>query len=201
MLRVLKLLKNGSGILKRNRLPPGQRLVKNWPVLDLGTKPNLDLDKWALTIDGDIKKPVKWTWSQFLSQPHEEMISDIHCVTGWSRYDNRWVGIKASHIIKTVKPLSTVKHCIFHSYDGYKSNISIKQFTESNVMLAFMWNGDLLSAGHGGPVRALLPSQYFWKSAKWIRKVEFSHADQLGYWELRGYHNNGNPWKEERYSN
>ena len=134
--------------MKRNRLPPGQRLVKNWPVLDLGTKPKLDLDKWALTIDGDVRKPVKWTWSQFLSQPHEEMISDIHCVTGWSRYDNRWVGIKASHIIETVKPLSKVKHCVFQSYDGYKTNISIKQFTEPNVMLAFKWNEDLLSAGH-----------------------------------------------------
>jgi len=116
--------------------------------LILALNPNWTIDKWALTIDGDIRKPVKWTWSQFLSQPHEEMNSDVHCVTGWSRYDNRWIGIKASHTIETVKPLSTVKHCIFHSNDGYKTNISIKQFTEPNVMLAFKWNGDLLPAGH-----------------------------------------------------
>ena len=101
--------------MRRDRLPPGQRLVKNWPVLDLGNKPNLDLDKWSLTIDGDITNPIKWTWPEFLEQPQVEITSDIHCVTGWSRYDNRWVGVKASHLIETVEPWPEVKHCIFHS--------------------------------------------------------------------------------------
>ena len=185
--------------MKRVRLPPGQRLVKNWPVLDLGNKPNLGLDKWSLTIDGDIKNPIKWTWRGYLEQPQVEITSDIHCVTGWSRYDNRWVGVKAAHLIETVEPWPEVKHCILQSYDGYQTNVSIELFKESNVILAFKWNGDLLSVEHGGPVRALLPGQYFWKSAKWLRRIEFTEEDRPGYWETRGYHNIGNPWKEERY--
>jgi len=185
--------------MKRNRLPPGQRLVKNWPVLDLGKKPDLDRDEWRLIVDGDIKNPIKWNWSELLEQPQVEINSDIHCVTGWSRYDNRWLGITGAYLIETVEPLPEVKHCIFHSYDGYKTNVSIEHFKKSNAIIAFKWNGDLLSADHGGPVRALLPDQYFWKSAKWIRRIEFTAEDRPGYWEMRGYHNTGDPWKEERY--
>ncbi len=185
--------------MKRNRLPPGQRLVKNWPVLDLGKKPDLDRDEWRLIVDGDIKNPIKWNWSELLEQPQVEINSDIHCVTGWSRYDNRWLGITGAYLIETVEPLPEVKHCIFHSYDGYKTNVSIEHFKKSNAIIAFKWNGDLLSADHGGPVRALLPDQYFWKSAKWIRRIEFTVEDRPGYWEMRGYHNTGDPWKEERY--
>ena len=185
--------------MKRNRLPPGQRLVKNWPVLDLGKKPDLDRDEWHLIVDGDIKNPIKWNWLELLEQPQVEINSDIHCVTGWSRYDNRWLGITGAYLIETVEPLPEVKHCIFHSYDGYKTNVSIEHFKKSNAIIAFKWNGDLLSADHGGPVRALLPDQYFWKSAKWIRRIEFTVEDRPGYWEMRGYHNTGDPWKEERY--
>jgi len=195
-----RLLTGKPGDKERDRLPPGQRIVKDWPVLDLGVTPKLDLEKWRLRIDGVVESRVIWNWNDFLSQPHLEVTSDIHCVTGWSRYDNRWVGVSASHILSLVKPSSQAKYCIFYSRDGYTTNVSLERFAEDNVMLAFKWNGDVLSAAHGGPVRILMPDWYFWKSAKWLRRIEFSEDDKPGYWEIRGYHNEGDPWKEERYS-
>lgn len=195
-----RLLTGKPGEKERDRLPPGQRIVKDWPVLDLGVTPKLDLEKWRLRIDGVVESRVIWNWNDFLSQPHLEVTSDIHCVTGWSRYDNRWVGVSASHILSLVKPSSQAKYCIFYSRDGYTTNVSLERFAEDNVMLAFKWNGDVLSAAHGGPVRILMPDWYFWKSAKWLRRIEFSEGDKPGYWEIRGYHNEGDPWKEERYS-
>lgn len=195
-----RLLTGKPGDKERDRLPPGQRIVKDWPVLDLGVTPKLDLEKWRLRIDGVVESRVIWNWNDFLSQPHLEVTSDIHCVTGWSRYDNRWVGVSASHILSLVKPSSQAKYCIFYSRDGYTTNVSLERFVEDNVMLAFKWNGDVLSVAHGGPVRILMPDWYFWKSAKWLRRIEFSEDDKPGYWEIRGYHNEGDPWKEERYS-
>ena len=195
-----RLLTGKPGDKERDRLPPGQRIVKDWPVLDLGVTPKLDLEKWRLRIDGVVESRVIWNWNDFLSQPHLKVTSDIHCVTGWSRYDNRWVGVSASHILSLVKPSSQAKYCIFYSRDGYTTNVSLERFAEDNVMLAFKWNGDVLSAAHGGPVRILMPDWYFWKSAKWLRRIEFSEDDKPGYWEIRGYHNEGDPWKEERYS-
>jgi DMSO/TMAO reductase YedYZ molybdopterin-dependent catalytic subunit len=194
-----RLLTGKPGDKERDRLPPGQRIVKDWPVLDLGVTPKLDLEKWRLRIDGAVESRVIWNWNDFLSQPHLEVTSDIHCVTGWSRYDNRWVGVSASHILSLVKPSPQAKYCVFYSRDGYTTNVSLERFAEDNVMLAFKWNGDVLSAAHGGPVRILMPDWYFWKSAKWLRRIEFSEDDKPGYWEIRGYHNQGDPWKEERY--
>ncbi len=195
-----RLLTGAPGDKARDRLPPGQRIVKDWPVLDLGVTPKLDLEKWRLRIDGAVTNRVIWNWNEFLDQPHLEITSDIHCVTGWSRYDNRWVGIPAHHILSLVQPSPEAKHCIFYSRDGYTTNVSFDRFAEENVLLAFKWNGDVLSAAHGGPVRILMPDWYFWKSAKWLRRIEFSAEDKPGYWEIRGYHNEGDPWKEERYS-
>lgn len=194
-----RLLTGKFGDKARDRLPPGQRVVKDWPVLDLGVTPKLDLEKWRLRLDGAVEKRVIWNWEDFLSQPQLEITSDIHCVTGWSRYDNRWVGVSSSHILSLVKPSPQAKCCIFYSRDGYTTNVSLERFAEANVMLAFKWNGDVLSAAHGGPVRVLMPDWYFWKSAKWLRRIEFSEDDKPGYWEIRGYHNEGDPWKEQRY--
>jgi len=195
-----RLLTGKAGNKEQDRLPPGQRIVKDWPVLDLGVTPKLDLEKWRLRIDGAVENRVIWNWDDFLSQPRLEVTSDIHCVTGWSRYDNRWVGVSAAHILSLVNPSPQAKHCIFYSRDGYTTNVSLERFAENNVMLAFKWNGDVLSSVHGGPVRVLMPDWYFWKSAKWLRRIEVSEDDKPGYWEIRGYHNEGNPWKEERYS-
>ncbi|NKB20869.1 MAG: molybdopterin-dependent oxidoreductase [Alphaproteobacteria bacterium] len=195
-----RLLTGKPGDKQRDRLPPGQRIVKDWPVLDLGVTPKLDLEKWRLRIDGEVENRAIWNWNDFLDQPQLEITSDIHCVTGWSRYDNRWVGVSAAHILSLANPSPQAKHCIFYSRDGYTTNVSLERFAESNVMLAFKWNGDVLSAAHGGPVRVLMPDWYFWKSAKWLRRIEFSEDDKPGYWEIRGYHNEGDPWQEERYS-
>ncbi|MBK17413.1 MAG: sulfite oxidase-like oxidoreductase [Rhodospirillaceae bacterium] len=195
-----RLLTGNTGDKDRDRLPPGQRIVKDWPVLDLGVTPKIDLEKWRLRIDGAVQNRIIWDWEDFLSQPQTEIVSDIHCVTGWSRFDNRWVGVPAAHILSLVQPSPDATHCIFYSRDGYATNVQLDRFAAGNVLLAFKWNGDVLSAPHGGPVRVLMPDWYFWKSAKWLRRIEFSTEDKPGYWEIRGYHNDGDPWKEERYS-
>ena len=184
----------------RERLPPGQRLVKDWPLLDLGITPECDLQKWGLRIDGAVENKIIWGWTEFLAQPQVKLFSDIHCVTGWSRYDNAWEGISAEHLLSLVKPFGDAKYCIFYSSDGYCTNIRLDRFADDDVLLAHSWEGNPLSYGHGGPVRVVMPKLYLWKSAKWLRRIEFTADDQPGYWEVRGYHNEGDPWKEERYS-
>lgn len=195
-----RLLTGEAGDRTRDRLPPGQRLVKDWPVLDLGVTPKQDLEKWRLRVDGAVENRIIWNWTDFQSQPQIRQISDIHCVTGWSRYDNRWDGVSAAHILALAQPKPTATHCVFYSRDGYTTNVRLDRFAEDDVLLAHSWNGEALSAGHGGPVRVVMPKWYLWKSAKWLRRIELTEEDRPGYWEIRGYHNDGDPWKEERYS-
>jgi DMSO/TMAO reductase YedYZ molybdopterin-dependent catalytic subunit len=182
------------------RLPPGQRLVQNWPVLDLGAQPDVRPENWRLRVTGLVAYPIVWTLEEFLAQPQEDFLSDIHCVTQWSRYDNHWRGVSAKHILELARPKDEAKHVIFHSYDGYTTNIKRAVFEEPNVLLAHSWEGKPISREHGGPVRVIVPDWYLWKSAKWITRIEFSAVDKPGFWELRGYHNEADPWKEERYS-
>jgi len=181
------------------RLPPGQREVKDWPVLDLGVQPEISLEKWRLCIDGLVINPLTWDMATFLAQPQVENISDIHCVTAWSRYDNRWKGVCARHLLSVVKPLSEASFIVFHSYDGYTTNISLADFDNEDVLLAHSWEGKPLTCEHGGPVRVVVPKRYFWKSAKWVCRIELIGKNRPGFWEERGYHNEGDPWKEERY--
>lgn len=195
-----RLLTGKQGDPARDRLPPGQRLVKDWPVLDLGVTPKHDLEKWRLRIDGAVENRIIWNWADFEAQPRIRQVSDIHCVTGWSRYDNRWDGVSAAHILALAQPKPTATHCIFYSRDGYTTNVRLDRFADDDVLLAQSWNGAPLSAGHGGPVRVVMPKWYLWKSAKWLRRIEITEEDRPGYWEVRGYHNDGDPWKEERYS-
>ncbi len=183
-----------------NRLPPGQKEVKNWPVLDLGVQPNIQLERWKLQVGGLVENPITWSWAEFMAEPQEEFLSDIHCVTQWSRYDNHWQGVSARHVLDLVKPKPEAKHLIFHSYDGYTTNVKRSVFEEPNVLLAHSWEGKPISREHGGPVRVIIPDWYLWKSAKWISRIEFVAQDQPGFWEVRGYHNEADPWKEERYS-
>jgi DMSO/TMAO reductase YedYZ molybdopterin-dependent catalytic subunit len=183
-----------------NRLPPGQKEVKNWPVLDLGVQPDLRPEAWRLQIGGLVEKPVTWSLAEFMAQPQEDFVSDIHCVTQWSLYDNHWRGVSARHIIDLVRPLAAAKHVLFHSYDGYTTNVRGQVFEEPNVLLAHSWEGKPIPREHGGPVRVIIPDWYFWKSPKWVSQVEFVEHDRPGFWEVRGYHNEGDPWKEERYS-
>lgn len=183
-----------------NRLPPGQHLVEKWPVLDLGAQPDVSPANWRLRIEGAVENTINLTLGDFMALPQVEYVSDIHCVTTWSRYDNRWNGVASQTIIDLVKPRDDARHVIFHSYDGYTTNIKLDVFNEPDVILAHSWEGEKLTREHGGPVRAIVPQWYFWKSAKWIRRIEFSAVDKPGFWEERGYHNEADPWTEQRYS-
>jgi len=182
-----------------DRLPPGQSLVTGWPVLDLGGAPVVTQQKFRLDIDGAVAHPLSLRLDEFMALPQTESVSDVHCVTQWSRYDNRWTGIAAGTLLALVKPRDEARHVVLHSYDGYTTNVRLDQFDQPNVLLAHAWNGEPLTPEHGGPVRAVIPRLYFWKSAKWIRRVEISIIDRPGFWEQRGYHNNADPWTEERY--
>ncbi|MBI2241375.1 MAG: sulfite oxidase-like oxidoreductase [Magnetospirillum gryphiswaldense] len=181
------------------RLPPGQHLTAEWPVLDLGIQPNLAQADWSLSVAGAVEQPIRWSWNDFLAQPQVQMVSDIHCVTTWSRYDNTWQGVSARHLLARVKPRATARFVMFRSYDGYTTNVPLSRFADDDVLLAHSWEGQLLSREHGGPVRVVIPKLYFWKSAKWLRAITFMDQDSPGYWELRGYHDEGDPWTEQRY--
>jgi DMSO/TMAO reductase YedYZ molybdopterin-dependent catalytic subunit len=181
------------------RLPPGQHLVRDWPVLDLGVVPAVDPQHWRLVVDGLVATKLDWSWSDFRAQPQASDVSDIHCVTAWSRFDNQWGGVSAKHILALAKPLPEARFVVFHSYDDYTTNLPLADFDDDDVLLAHSWQGAPLPREHGGPVRAIVPKLYFWKSAKWIRRVELIAQDRAGFWEERGYHDRGDPWQEQRY--
>jgi len=164
-----------------DRLPPGQRLVETWPVLDLGVQPDIAKDEWAFTIDGLVENPIRWTWDDFLAQPQVTVQSDIHCVTGWSRYDNTWTGVHVAHLLDLCRPEKEAMHCLIYAFDGYTTNIRLDRLADSDVLLAHSWEGEYLTKEHGGPVRAVVPKWYFWKSAKWIRRIEFIAEDETGF--------------------
>ncbi|MFQ5534006.1 MAG: sulfite oxidase-like oxidoreductase [Sphingomonadales bacterium] len=194
-----RLLTGKSALKGRDRLPPGQRRVVDWPVLDLGIQPTISQQDWLLTIDGCVDNPVAWNWRQFLDQPQVQLTSDIHCVTQWSRYDNDWAGVSSRHVLSVVGPRSNARHVVFHSHDGYQTNVALEVFAAPDVLLAHSWQGKPLPKEHGGPVRVVIPQYYFWKSAKWIKRIEFLVRGRAGFWERRGYHNVGDPWSEQRY--
>lgn len=182
------------------RLPPGQKLVKDWPVLDLGIQPEVSLADFRLVLAGAVDNPTTLNWDGIMALPQAEMMADMHCVTQWSNYDNRWRGVSAAEIIRFVKPHSGCRHVIFHSYDDYTTNLSMEQFDQPDVMLVHHWNDAPITREHGGPLRGMVPRYYLWKSAKWLKRIEFSADDAPGFWETRGYNNNADPWLEERYS-
>ncbi|AVM73729.1 sulfite oxidase-like oxidoreductase [Magnetospirillum gryphiswaldense] len=188
-----------TGSHSRNRLPPGQHETVDWPVLDLGIQPNLAEKDWSLSVGGAVENPLKWSWDDFLAQPQTELVSDIHCVTTWSRYDNTWNGVSARHLLAMAKPRASARFIMFRSYDGYTTNVPLARFADDDVLLAHSWQGEKLTREHGGPVRVVIPKLYFWKSAKWLRAITFMDQDSPGYWELRGYHDEGDPWTEQRY--
>jgi DMSO/TMAO reductase YedYZ molybdopterin-dependent catalytic subunit len=195
-----RLLTGTSADPARQRLPPGQRLVQDWPVLDLGAEPNVTPEKFRLDIDGAVANRISLRLEEFMALPQTETMCDIHCVTQWSRYDNHWKGVAARDILALVQPAPEAKHVIFTSFDGYTTNIRLDQFDQPDVFVVHEWEGKPLTRAHGGPVRMLVPRLYLWKSAKWLRRIQFTISDHKGFWELRGYHNNGDPWTEERYS-
>lgn len=194
-----RLLTGESATPRHRRLPPGQRLTQDWPVLDLGVHPNVVPQDWQLTVGGLVERPVTWRWDDLARQPKFSHVSDIHCVTAWSRYDNRWDGVSARHLLSVVRPRKEAKFVTFRSYDGYATNLPVASFDDDDVLLATHWEGEALPRAHGGPVRVVVPKLYFWKSAKWVRHIWFADKDAKGFWEARGYHNFGDPWKEQRY--
>jgi DMSO/TMAO reductase YedYZ molybdopterin-dependent catalytic subunit len=181
------------------RLPPGQHLTKDFPVLDLGVQPNPSTSDWSLTVAGQVGHPLKWDWKTFQAQPQVTLKNDIHCVTTWSRYDNEWVGVPMRALLALVKPFETAKFVMLRSYDGYSTNLPLADIDRDDVLIAHTWEGKPLAREHGGPARLVVPHLYFWKSAKWLRHITFMEKDQPGYWEARGYHMRGDPWDEERY--
>jgi DMSO/TMAO reductase YedYZ molybdopterin-dependent catalytic subunit len=197
--RAGRLLTGSPDEAHDHRLPPGQRLVTNWPVLDLGIQPDVPRADWRLTVDGAVLNPIVWTWDDLMAQPVFEDVSDIHCVTQWSRYDNRWRGVSAQQLLAVVQPLPSANHVVLHGYDGYTTNVRLDHFADADCLLAHSQAGVPITREHGGPVRMIIPRFYLWKSAKWLKRLEFVTADKPGFWETRGYHNEGDPWTEERY--
>jgi DMSO/TMAO reductase YedYZ molybdopterin-dependent catalytic subunit len=194
-----RLLTGTTADPAQDRLPPGQRLVRDWPVLDLGVEPNVTADKFRLDVDGLVENKLHLTLDGVMALPQTDSVSDMHCVTQWSRYDNRWRGVAARTLLDLVRPKPEARHVVFHSHDGYTTNVRLDQFDQPDVFLVHLWEGKPITRQHGGPVRVLIPRLYLWKSAKWVRRIELTAQDRPGFWEVRGYHNNADPWQEERY--
>ncbi len=184
----------------RDRLPPGQHLTRDWPVLDLGEQPEIDPAEYRLRVDGTVERRVELSLAGLLALGQTDSVSDMHCVTTWSRYDNHWRGVAARTLIEAVGVLPDTRHVILHSHDGYTTNMRLDQFDQPDVLLVHEWEGRPITRQHGGPVRVLVPRLYLWKSAKWVRRIQFAPGDHKGFWETRGYSNNADPWAEERYS-
>ena len=183
-----------------DRLPPGQRQVHNFPVLDLGVRPDVTLARWELKIHGHVENPVTLNWQQFLALPLFKDVSDFHCVTTWSQFDMAWEGVAFFTIAELVKPRPEATHVFFKSYDGYSTNNPLEVCLDDDVLIAHKWNGKPLSIEHGGPARVIIPKRYAWKGAKFIREITFLDRDVLGFWELRGYSNTADPWTEDRFA-
>ena len=182
------------------RLPPGQHLTRDWPVLDLGVTPTIGRECWRLDVHGAVEQTLFWDFSQFMAAPQTQFTSDIHCVTTWSRYDNQWQGLATRDLLAACRPRDEARFVVLSSNDGYTTNLALEDFAAEDALLAHGWSGAPLEPEHGGPVRVVVPHLYFWKSAKWLKAIEFLAHDAPGYWEVRGYHNRGDPWTEQRYS-
>jgi DMSO/TMAO reductase YedYZ molybdopterin-dependent catalytic subunit len=183
-----------------DRLPPGQHLVANWPVLDLGIQPMLPPSRWRLDVGGLVERTLSFDWATFDVLPKTELVTDIHCVTTWSRYDNQWRGVLVRDLLDMAQPKPQATHVMLTSFDGYTTNLPLADFAASDAILATHWQGQPISREHGGPMRAVVPHLYFWKSAKWLKAIDLMALDKAGYWEKGGYHMYGDPWLEQRYS-
>lgn len=185
--------------LAPRRLPPGQTLTRDRPVLDLGNQPNLSTRDWRLTAGGLVERPLDLDWAAFGRLATVETLSDIHCVTAWSRYDNAWRGVATRTLADVLRPRQAARFVILRCYDSYSTCLPIERFLDADALLATHWDGAPLARAHGAPVRLVLPQLYFWKSAKWLRHLWFTDRDVPGYWEARGYHALGDPWRQQRY--
>ncbi len=182
------------------RIPPGQYLTEKWPVLHYGGVPSISKDRWSLRVFGLIdQEPFTLSWDDLLALPQSTITEDIHCVTRWSRLGTQFEGVLFNDFLQLVKLQSDATHAMFHAEAGFTANLALGDLTRSNVMFAHRADGKELEQEHGGPVRLVVPHLYFWKSAKWVRGVEFMNQDRPGFWESYGYHMRGDPWEEQRY--
>jgi DMSO/TMAO reductase YedYZ molybdopterin-dependent catalytic subunit len=175
-------------------------LTEKWPVLQYGAVPAVNLAGWDFRVWGLVEEPQRWTWDEFQGLPRVEVVSDIHCVTRWSRYDNRWEGVSAAEVLRRARPKAEAGFAIVHAEPDYTTNLPLPELLAADVLLADLHDGQPLTAEHGWPLRLVVPRRYFWKSAKWVRGIELVAADQPGFWERSGYHNDADPWREERFS-
>lgn len=183
----------------RERVPAGQHLTQGFPVLDLGFRPPFDPITWTLRIFGEVERELLLTWDEFQALPRVEQVSDFHCVTTWSKLDVVWGGVKLANVSAMAKPRPTATHLIAYCAEDYTTNLRLTEALGDDVLLADELDGEPLPLQHGGPVRLVVPKLYGWKSAKFLRALEFSAVDKPGFWEVRGYHNHGDPWREERF--
>ena len=182
------------------RIPPGQYLTEKFPVLHYGSTPHTDLGRWDFKVFGEVDSPFTLTWTQFKELPRKQVLTDIHCVTRWSKLDTAWEGVAIQTILEMAGVRSNATHVIAHCEQGYTTNMPLEVLDDDDVLLADTFAGEPLELDHGWPLRLLVPKRYFWKSAKWIRGLEFLDHDQLGFWERYGYNNSADPWQEERFS-
>lgn len=181
------------------RLPAGQYLTKKWPILSYESTPKFDAEKYRFRVWGSVAEPFELTWDELLGLPRVQLTSDFHCVTTWSRFDNAWEGVQIREILQRAKPLPEAKFVTAHSFTGYTTNMPLADLDDDDVLIAFTHDGEQIEPDHGGPVRLIVPKLYAYKSAKWLSGLEFLEKDRPGFWEVRGYHNHADPWKEERY--
>ncbi len=182
------------------RLPPHQALTLKWPVLHYGSVPQFDPARWDFRVYGLVEQPARWTWREFGMLPRTRSTSDFHCVTRWSRFDNRWQGVAFREILRLVKPKAEAKYVLVHAEQGFTANVPLADLDRDDVLLATHHDGEPLSADHGYPLRLIVPHLYAWKSVKWVRGLEFLDKDAPGFWEQNGYHMYGDPFKEQRFS-
>jgi len=182
------------------RIPPGQYRTEKFPVLHYGSTPSTDLAKWDFKVFGDVDSPFTLTWAEFKALPRKTVQTDIHCVTRWTKLDTTWEGVPIQEILSRAQVRPSAGFVLAHSEQGYTANMPMSVLNDDDVLLADTFGGEPLELEHGWPLRLLVPKRYFWKSAKWIRGLEFVDHDILGFWERYGYNNDADPWKEERFS-
>ena len=178
-------------------LPPGQYLTEDFPVLTAGPTPRVPLDQWELTITTETGQVYRWDWAGLLALPSDTPTVDLHCVTRWSKLDSEWQGVALDTLLEDVE--TTADFALISSYGGYTTNVPLEDLLDGKAWVAYRYDGDDLEPVHGGPARLLVPHLYLWKSAKWVRGITLSHTDEPGFWETAGYHNYGDPWREQRY--
>jgi len=179
------------------KVPPGQYVVDDFPVLSAGPTPHTPLDEWSFTINGAVDSPTSWSWEELLALPSETFTVDIHCVTKWSKLGTQWTGVSVDVLLQDVD--TSAEYVSAFCDGGYTTNLPLDDVTDGQAWVAYEFDGEPLEAEHGGPARLLVPHLYLWKSAKWVRGLTLLDHDEPGFWETLGYHNRGDPWKEQRY--